>query len=935
MRKKATATDVAAAGDAAWRSRGAVVLAGLLLAGCFGKSAEEYLSSAKEDLAKKDNASAIIQLKNALQSKPSLAEARLLLGRALLASGDARGAQIELAKAKELGVSAEDVVPALARALLAQGQFKAVLAYADTNLNSPQTLSDLQTSLATAYSASGDSTKAGDLLNAAIAADPSNAQAKLLKFRLNAPGMSLDDSLATLDKIAAEFPSSSEALQMKGAVLQVAGRLDDALAVYRRAIELDGKNIAAQSAAVWVLLAKKDLPAAETQLKVLRAAFPAHVQTRFMSALLALDKGDVKQAEEQVQQLLKVMPEYVPFLQLAGMVSLRKGALTESEVSLSKALAIEPSNTRVRLLLAQAQLRHGDAPKVVKLLQATADDAHATWEPVVLMAQALLTNGETDKASAYFARAAKLDPSDARSRTVLALAQIAKGRTAEGLIELRSIASGDRGSTADLALINFHLRDKNYQAALAAIAALEKKQPDQPLAAQLRGQTEMLLEHRDKARAAFEAALKIEPAYFSAAAALAAMDVADGKPQLARERFERMVAANPKDIQAGMALVKLLGKRGGSRTDLQALLTKIVKANPTEPAPRVALLSLQLEAKDYKNAVLAAQQGLALIPDNQDLLDTLAKAQYYAGDVNQALATYGQMSSLQPGSPAPMMSMARIHMLQNNPDAARQDLKRALAVVPAYVPALRELAMMELAAGRVPDALSAARTAQRQPGNEAAGYLIEGDVQAAQKHWSDAAKAYRSGLARQPAPELAIKLHRALLAGGQADEARQMEATWLRGHSEEPSFLYYLGDLALGNGDFDLASRRYEAVLKAAPDNAPALNNLAWLLNRAKKPGALDYALKATAAAPGTPAYLDTLAGIYADAGQLPKAIEAQRQAVDAGPDNPDFRLRLAKYYVAANDPGNAKQQLQRISGLGGKYKRQAEVKSLLDKLSP
>ena len=43
-----------------------LALSSALLVGCFGKSADEYLAAAKADLARKDNAAAVIQLKNAL-----------------------------------------------------------------------------------------------------------------------------------------------------------------------------------------------------------------------------------------------------------------------------------------------------------------------------------------------------------------------------------------------------------------------------------------------------------------------------------------------------------------------------------------------------------------------------------------------------------------------------------------------------------------------------------------------------------------------------------------------------------------------------------------------------------------------------------------------------------------------------------------------------
>ena len=71
----------------------------ILLGGCGGDSPESLILSSKDYLAKNDNKAAIIQLKNALQSNPNLAEARFLLGSALLESGDIAGAEVELRKA--------------------------------------------------------------------------------------------------------------------------------------------------------------------------------------------------------------------------------------------------------------------------------------------------------------------------------------------------------------------------------------------------------------------------------------------------------------------------------------------------------------------------------------------------------------------------------------------------------------------------------------------------------------------------------------------------------------------------------------------------------------------------------------------------------------------------------------------------------------------
>ena len=92
--------------------------AALLVAACGNSDPSAMLSSARDYLGKNDAPAAIIQLKNALQEDPDLGEARLLLGQALLSSGDPVGAETELKKAADLGVSPDLFTPALVRSRL-------------------------------------------------------------------------------------------------------------------------------------------------------------------------------------------------------------------------------------------------------------------------------------------------------------------------------------------------------------------------------------------------------------------------------------------------------------------------------------------------------------------------------------------------------------------------------------------------------------------------------------------------------------------------------------------------------------------------------------------------------------------------------------------------------------------------------------------------
>jgi cellulose synthase operon protein C len=124
--------------------------------------------------------------------------------------------------------------------------------------------------------------------------------------------------------------------------------------------------------------------------------------------------------------------------------------------------------------------------------------------------------------------------------------------------------------------------------------------------------------------------------------------------------------------------------------------------------------------------------------------------------------------------------------------------------------------------------------------------MLGGAAPRARKDWPAALAAYRKAEqlnAASPPPNgtLAIALHSTLVESGRADEAARFANAWTERHKEDAIFKYHLGDVALARGQFAQAEQQYQAVLALTPDNAAAVNNMAWLRLRA---GKTDDALK-------------------------------------------------------------------------------------------
>jgi cellulose synthase operon protein C len=919
------------------RAKGAIpgLLLSVLLVACGGDNTAALLASAKEYLAKNDNKAAVIQIKNALQKNPSSGEARLMLGSALLEVGDVSAAEVELRKALELKQSPEQVLPQLAKAMLAQGQAKKVVdEFSKITMSSTRATADLQMTLATAYAAQGKPDLAQIALSAALVAEPGFAPALIAQARQKAVARDFDGALAITDEVIAKAPKSFEAWKLKGDVFYfLKNQPTEALAAYRKVVEIRPDILLGHNGILTILLAQNNVTEATKQLEELKKIAPNHPQTKYLQAQLAYQQRDFKLARDLSQQLLKIAPDNPRGLQLAGAVELQLNSLLQAEALLAKAVQSAPDLVLARRLLILTYLRSGQPAKALAVLAPSLSKDNIDPENYSVAGEVYLQNGDIKKAEDYFSKATQLDPKDARKRTSLALTHMMSGKEDSAFGELQDISATDSGVTADLALVSAHLRRKEYDKALSAIDTFEKKQPGKPLASNLRGTTQLAKQDFPGARKSFERALAIDPTYFPAVASLAGLDMIDKKPEEAKKRFEAVLAKDPKNSQALLALAELAARSGSGKDEVASLIAKAVTANPTEAAPRLLLIDFYLRSKEDRQALSTAQNAVAAIPDNPDLLDALGRVLQATGDTNQSIATFNRLVAMQPLSPKPLMRLADAHMAAKNKDAAAQSLRKALDIKSDLLEAQRGLVMLNLDGKKFAEALALSRSVQKQRPKEPIGYILEGDVNAVQKNWDLAISAYRTGLKESSSSELALKLHAVLAASGKEAESDKFAADWVKTHGDDAAFLFYLGDIAIKRQDYSAAEKNYASVIKLQPSNAVAFNNMAWVTGRLNKTTAIGFAETALKLSPNQPAFMDTLAVLLSAKNDYAKAVEWQNKAVGLEPANGLFKLNLAKIHIQGGKKDLAKKELEALEKLGDKFASQGEVAALLKTL--
>ena len=818
----------------------ALCLVLLLATGCQNETPADLIRSARDYQARGDTQAAIIQLKNAVQKQPDNAEARLLLGQASLSVGDPTSAEKELRRASRNGAAPEQVAPLLAQALLDSGEPEKVIAeFAETKLGEAKAEAQLRARVGEAQMRSRKFSDAATSFKAAMTADPDNVRAQLGLIRLTAMEGKPEEAQAAVARLVSTHPTSAEALSLQAELQLVAGNRAGARASLQQAIAAEPSAAYARFELISLLIGDGEFDAAAQQIKEARALRGGDLRLTYFEALLAVGRNEYGKARELSQQILKSAPEHVPTLVLAGGVELQEKHYATAESMLQRAVGLAPQHNGARTLLARSYLASGQAARAVDVMQPLLGrNTRIDAATLMLAGEAYFANGDIKQSAQYFEAASQSQSQKSLAQVRLGQIALATGDVEGGIRRLEAV-SGDPAAPiqADMALIAGYMRKGDSGRALAVAQGLVKKEPKNPLAYQVLGSVQLARKEYRDSRAAYTKALELNPQLLPAAAGLARLDLAENKPADARGRFDALIAKDPKNDLAYLALADVLGATKAPPTEIIAVLQRAVTARPDSVAARVALVNAYLQAKDARAALNAAQDAGAGGTRDPRLLDALGRAQWAAGESNQAIESFNRLAALEPQSTVPLLRLAAVYVSQKEIDKAIEALLRAQRIAPADPGVARDLVLGYLMKGKSEEALKQARALQVAAPRNPAGFVLEGDVYAASKQWGPAERAYRDGLKIDPnSTALAIKLHGVLTGAAKASEADAWARRWLSSHADDAVFRTYVAEQALRTRDLKSAVTHYQALIALQPDNVAALNNLAWALGQLGDP---------------------------------------------------------------------------------------------------
>nr|WP_282446531.1 XrtA/PEP-CTERM system TPR-repeat protein PrsT [Aromatoleum petrolei] len=915
----------------------ALIFSGLI-AGC-GASPDSMVGSARDYLAKNDLQAASIQLKNALQENPKLAEARYLLGAVNLRQGNPVAAEKEFRRALELGVPVEQVNPLLARAMVQMGQFEQVIKeFGATELQDPVANARLWGSIGDAYLERKDASKAREAFEVALKSNADDLSARVGFGRMKYLSGDVDGALAEAEAALARGATGEEAGDahaLRANVLLARKQDDEGLAALREAVKGRPSSVAYHFALISLLLERGDMSEAAERLAAMEKVAPKHPLTHYLYALNDFRSGKTAPAREHIAETVRLAPEYLPGRMLAGLIhaSLNEHVLAREHLAMVVGRA--PENRTARVGLARLELGAGDSQKAMDTLKPLLSEKDPDPASLQLAARIQLAQGKLDAASETYERLVAVRPSDELARTQLGMARMLEGDAAAGLsdLEAASTLEGSSGA-ADFALVMVHLRQGEIDKAAAAQQRLEEKRPDDPRTYMLQGGIALSRRDMAGARLSFEKALALKSDYLPAVVNLARLDLAERKPGEALERVEHVVAKHPDNVAASLLLANLQKATGAPSDKVRATLERASRATPAEATPKLALAAEALGQRDAKKAISIVQEVIAAHPDDPRAYEMMGRAQLLAGDLQQAVTAFSKQVSLQPKLPAPLIRLADAQQLAKDSTAAEQSLRRALGLKPDFLDAQQRLAALLAGKQRLKEAIAVAQTVQKQRPKEPAGWNLEGDLYLLAKDYAPAIAAYRKSFTVRPRAETVIKLHAVQVQSGKQGDAEKTISEWLRKEPKDVRVRTYLAERAFAARRFDEAERLYVKLDELKPDTPHVLNNLAWIAGHRRDPKAMGLAERALKLAPEDPNILATLGVLQMDSGQSENGIDNLRKAVSLAPTAPTLRLNLAKAYVKAGRKQDAVKEADHLlQSLPQDSPLRAEANALKEKL--
>jgi tetratricopeptide (TPR) repeat protein len=696
---------------------------------------------------------------------------------------------------------------------------------------------------------------------------PAGAYVEALLCLMKAPDdpEKLESARLHLARAAKLQPSWAQVAVLEGEVAERQGRREEAAQKFRRAVELGETHLGVLRRAVRLLYEQRQYREAQAMLE--RAPQQARQSGELgrMSALLALSgtgegidpKEQRKKALEAARLMVKSGKGDYQDLVFLGQVAAQANEYKEAIDTLERARSQSPSRPDAWVALIGV-LARTDLPSAKKTL-ADAEAKLVVDRSVLALASCHEMVGQWKEAGKYYSRALQQAPESPEILSAVAAYLSRIGQTDQAAKLWGKIL--DPKSKASPALVQATRRSLAVRLALGRTWEGYKKALELIEANLKQGNT---IEDRQIKTLV----LATHPAQRAQAISLA-------------ERLSSQVGEVHPDFQLLMAW---LYEKTGNWSKALASYLDVARRERENPRPLAILIAAYLRHKELARAEEHLKELARLAPDDRVTVELRARLLIGQGQTSKAIDLLDQAIR----EKKLRTEEAAVLLAEAGQDAEAEKLFRKALAGSENPRILLMLAQHLSRQGKVADALTACDRAWRsgQPEMVAViSVMVVTDRRASQAHRREVGKKIDTALGKQPT-----------------------SATLLMARG-------ILGSLS---GRMEEAKKDYMVLLKMQPNNAVALNNLAYILGvRDRDPvGALKLIDRAMLIAGLNAELYDTRALIHLTAGRPEQARKDLEVAIGES-NEPLFHFHLAQAYHAEKNDPSARAAYRKATQLG------------------
>lgn len=908
----------------------------LMLSGCGETLTDtEYVARAKDSLDKGDINAGVIELKNALNVNPGNVEARWLLGKTYIESGEPAGALKELQKAEELGIERSAILLPLAHTLIMIHAYQKVLdEFRPVPGISTEDVAELTALHGHAYMGLGELDKATTAYEEARSINPEEAEAWYGLAQVAIFQDEWDAARSHLDRAVELYPRFANAWSLSGDLAKRQGDLEKAEADYSKAIASRFYNLNDHYKRGLVRVQRQEYGAAKQDIAAIRKRAKRSADADYLQGLIHQQQGPTAEAQTSFESALSIDPDYMPAVYQLGVIHFQAQNNALARTHLEKYSASNPGYIPVRQLLATLDLREGVFASARDRLMPILKQQPENVVALKLMASIAMRQGESEEAIGYLRKLNELEAGTAQASMNLGLGLIAEGKSDEGVEQLQKALELDADlKMADFGLVMNQLKQGRLEDALAAARDFTERQPGSPMAWNLLGYVQLQGKQIEAARESFRRALEIRSGDPGAANNLASLALLEGDADEAIRQYESILKYHPDHIRTVVKLGKLLVDRERI-DDAEALYAAKVEAYPEAIDPRVLLAEIHVQRGEPAKALTLLQVVPETFLEHPAYLAMLGKAQLAAGQNANAIRSLEQLKKVRPRYLPAYTMLAEAYANQGDLEKLEATLDTALAIQPGNLMALLgklKLFVQQKRTTEASELLTSLKTGYPELPEiyiqQARLAQVEGQPQAA-------VQAYAEAFRRAPGTELVSDLALAQWKAGQPEAGIKTLNDWLSAHPDDLVVRYNLANLCMATGRNEESRAAFTAVVEARPKHTLALTNLALLSRQTDPDKAYEYARRAFDVAPDAPFVQDALAQVHLDRGEVMLALRLLEQAVERAPGNLQIRFHWAQAMARNGEKEKAASELTRILDKGRRFAGEPAARDLLRQLS-